>query len=135
MSSEGQRKSPRKPGQQDRRSQTSRPKTRSIDVTKRTRNETHISGVNFDSADQVAAFPVEETDTTLSLDTEQNTACEALGLEANIETAALLLKVLEDLHTSRGFTNSEIVAIVFGSPREVESRAECLIAPRQSSLK
>lgn len=130
MSSEGQRKSLRKQGRQDHRSRTSRPAIKSVSGTKRPRNETHINGVNFDSADQVAALPVEETDTTLSLDTEQNTACEALGLEADIEATALLLEVLEDLDTSRGFTNSEIVAVVFGSPREVESRAECLITPR-----
>lgn len=135
MSSEGRRKSPRKQERQDRRSQTSRPNTKSVDVTEHTRGETHINGINFNSADQVTALPVKETDTTLSLDTEQNTTCEALGLEADIETTTLLLKVLEDLHTSRGFANSEIVAVVFRSPREVKSRAECLITPRQSSLK
>lgn len=53
--------------------------------------------LNLDSSNETTSSPVKERDTTLTCDTEKNTTVESLGLETNIETAALLDKVLEDL--------------------------------------
>lgn len=55
--------------------------------------------LNFDSSNKTTSSPVKERDTTLTCDAEKNTAVESLGLETNIETAALLDKIFEDLDT------------------------------------
>jgi hypothetical protein len=56
-----------------------------------------LLGLNLNSSDKTTSSPVEKGDTTLTCNTEKNTAMESLSLETNIETAGLLLKVLKDL--------------------------------------
>ena len=94
----------------------------------------NLLGLNFNTAHQVTSSPVEEGNTTLSSDTQQDTASEAIGLESNIEAASLFGKVLENLDTHGRFADGEIVAVLLGAPYEVESGSKGLVSPGKRSI-
>ena len=95
---------------------------------------THIDGVNFNPPDQASSLPVEKSNSTLALDTQEHATSKTLGLEANIKPASLLHKVLVDLDARRRLADRVVIAIVLRPPHKVLRRAERLVAPRQSGV-
>jgi len=73
---------------------------------------TYLFGIDFNPSNQAACLPIEESNTSLSLNAKQNATSQTFCLETNIKSTSLLNKILEDLDTCGRFSDGIVVAVI-----------------------
>ena len=70
----------------------------------------------------------------MTFDAEKETAAEAVGVETDVQPSALLFEVSVDADAGGRLSDGVIVAVLFGTPGEVQSGAVRFVSPGQSGV-